>query len=269
MSPEGFIPGLGGGLRLDLLDPGTAAMAQRLDVPPGCVASGEGLLARSTRRLWARLEANWTMQGATHGPTILPRLDPMAFGMAIELTPFENRIITEARIEELRDREYFVRQPGQKPPDVQVELQMEASSPQFFLRNVLRAEMGTTLPYVPFRDECWRDPEDHALKLGLDQVLTYSPPDMSYTMTWTRLDSHRAERHAVLFELSWEDEAGLWRHKLQGARMTPPGLGEVKRVKGRFADPGQLLEEINEGRERKHRRLPRQVIEQYFYRRPS
>jgi len=262
-----FIPSADGALRLDILDPGMAALAQRLDVAPGLVASGRGHLSEVSQRLWRGLEGRATMKGGYTGPRILPRHDPMAFGLPVLIEPLRVRLLSAERLEELEELSFNVREPRQKSPDPRVDRQMEKTAPQFFLRNIRRLEKETQLHNLPYREEQWRDVSDHGLNVGRGEVLTYAPPDMSYKLTWARLDELRAEHLAITTDLQWETHAGAWTHILGGARMQFPTF-EWGKVKGRFATPQELLGEINEGRERPYRQLPRQVIEQYFYRRP-
>ncbi len=255
-----------GGLRLDALDPSIARVAARYDVPLGMTASTRGRVADATAALWRQLSCGYRARGIAPGPTILPRHDPLTFGQQHLLTPFKDRIFSDERLKELRNIQFFVRAVGQLEPDHKVEFQMEHKSCQFFLRNVQRVELETQLPFVPFRDERWREATD--LTFGPDQVLTYAPPDMSYTMSWEHLEDVRQSQRAILYDDEWELRAGRWRHDLGGVRPTDPRLGIVQRVKGRFATPEELLAEINEPREHKYKRLPNRLVEFYFYRRP-
>ncbi len=261
------IPMAGGALRVDILDPSIARIAAWAERSrDATLVSPTGALATANTRLFESLERRKTWHRSL-GMQVCQRHDNDNFVPEPAIEPFNMIISSPKKMAAMWNVQFFFRKPKQRPPDPDLKTKMEEITPQFFLRNLRRAQHETNLPYVPFRDEFWRDNEEYATEFGADQVLTYEPIDMDLTPSWVTVDDNRNDLKAVLYDLDWFEKHGAWREGFKpSARPRSIHSYEQIREKGRFAKPDELLKEFNHGRDRKYRRLPPYMLHIYRHR---
>lgn len=256
----------GGALRLDILDPSIARTARLEDRPADAVSvSLTGTFARKHAAFHAALSSRHQRYG-DYGAKIGPRHDHLNFAAKSLIEPVELKAIDLDKVEAMRRPQFFFKWPRPKEVGWEVEGQLENITPQFFLRNIRRMELSRNPMASQFLPEIWRDNEEYGVELGPDKVLTYAPPSLlEDKLSWHRLQELRGERDELLEELDWFEYHGRWRENFASALRLPipMGLVEDERVKGRFANADELLEELNSRLQRPLRSLPAHVRRYY------
>jgi hypothetical protein len=139
-------------------------------------------------------------------------------------------------IEARADFQVLLKEPGEVDFSLEVWEQMQAKSPQFTLRNVIRHVMEHHYPHVPWLTEVWRDAEEYAVNFGGEDLLTYEPVDLpDEPEARVIMSEERTANEAVIKALDWHDYHGRWKEGLTANTWYEQHGLVQKKSKGRFA----------------------------------
>ena len=154
-------------------------------------------------------------------------------------------IISDERIEELYVFMGLNSEPGERRRSYDLEEKVKEVTPQFFLRNVKRAELETNPHRPPYHIEIWRDPIVPPRDFPTQVVLTYIRPEMTFEISSGVSVEEREKMLNLLMRDDWAEQWGNWWQETERPKidMTWFPTSTIKRVRGRFANEEEARQE--------------------------